>query len=447
MRADPRLPLLLLLVCLGSAAAPARRGHADEAPVAPPRPPEPPGTYAGKDAAWWIGELRDPEMHKGALQALQLVGRDAADALIRALDDEDPAVRTALAGLLRRLTPPATIPSDVLARRLAVEEHESAIHGLLLLAPQATPTRPLVEGLLRHVGSDNPRVRQAACTVLGGLRLEAQHIPPALQQLAVEGDLAQATAALRVLAALPGTRALLEQAGLALLGREQEPDMRLVQEAMQLLLRAGLRSKELTAALQSAAGRWQGPGAGAALQSLVELAQQEPTTGALVLEALRGTNEERRSVALGLLERSPLVVQAAPGPLVLELLAARRRERAGAPAARPRPRRLEGARRADRPGARARCHPGRRRVAQRDRGRALDRSAPRSARRGGRATSWLALRPPASLGTSARDDRRRNQRLRGGTPASTAGRLAPGARGASSPAGGDLPPATLPGRP
>ncbi|MEN8150236.1 MAG: HEAT repeat domain-containing protein [Planctomycetota bacterium] len=61
---------------------------------------DPPGTYAGRDATWWIGQLSDPNGYRAAMVAFRKIGRPALNPLVDALSSEDRKIRRgALAGL------------------------------------------------------------------------------------------------------------------------------------------------------------------------------------------------------------------------------------------------------------------------------------------------------------------------------------------------------------
>ena len=62
---------------------------------APASAEDEPGTYAGKDARWWVGQLADREGAQAARVAFKKIGRPALEPLADALDADDRSVRYA----------------------------------------------------------------------------------------------------------------------------------------------------------------------------------------------------------------------------------------------------------------------------------------------------------------------------------------------------------------
>jgi len=179
------------------------------------------GTYAGKDARWWIGQLLDRDGATAAYVALKKIGTPALEPLAEALSSDRPALRHGAARALKvvrgDLTP--LLPKLLAALKgddpvlqvlvlplfhrvgLAGAAHLKAIMPLLrspnrnllpatlsLLqswADQARPALPLVLDVAR---SGPPRQRLRALAVAIVLAPDAAEIVPVARRLFEHGD-------------------------------------------------------------------------------------------------------------------------------------------------------------------------------------------------------------------------------------------------------------------
>ncbi len=165
------LPLLFLATVL---VAPA---YADEAR---------PATYAGKDVAWWIGELREGRTRRVAVEALKTIGEPALVPLAKAAAGEDQALRlpSAKALLSLKLDPKPVVAE--LGPALAYEDANLRMAILSLLARAGPAAEPYTDAIAKHLADRNTRVVRTAAVTLGRIGFGAIDALPALLEVVVK---------------------------------------------------------------------------------------------------------------------------------------------------------------------------------------------------------------------------------------------------------------------
>jgi HEAT repeat protein len=137
------------------------------APVA--RAEDEPGTYAGRDARWWIEQFRDPEGAVAAKVALKKIGRPAIGPLVDALSSPEPSVRHGAAQALAALGADATPALEAVVSRLAGAEPQLQFALLEIVRGTGRAALPHVEAISVLLDSTADDLAQRAAGVLGGL--------------------------------------------------------------------------------------------------------------------------------------------------------------------------------------------------------------------------------------------------------------------------------------
>lgn len=198
----------------------APEARAEEAP-----PADPPGTYAGRDAAWWVGELRGAGTQRVAYEALKVIGGSAIPALAAVLNHADPALRGSALGLLREVQGDLRPARDGVAQALASATDAAREQALLeLVARMGREGAPLAPLVVARLASPSPQVRGRAIATLEQTGGDPAALLPPLRALLRDADDLTVGAALRVLARLGAEAAPAVADVVALLrAREERP--------------------------------------------------------------------------------------------------------------------------------------------------------------------------------------------------------------------------------
>ncbi|MBL9088373.1 MAG: HEAT repeat domain-containing protein [Planctomycetia bacterium] len=200
----PRSQWWAVAVVMGLAVGTATHARAGDAPrepaaPAPPAPVDPPGTYAGRDAAWWVGQLRGVGTHQVAREALKVMGSAALPAILDAFGDPDPVVRRLLRELAREPSGDLRPTREALGRALDVTTDPDDVALLMGFVDRlGDAAAPLVPNLLRHIGGNSSTGQRVLQRVqqLGG---PAEALVPRLRELLRGDDPAAKLLALRMI--------------------------------------------------------------------------------------------------------------------------------------------------------------------------------------------------------------------------------------------------------
>ncbi len=175
---------------------------------ADPAPADPPGTYAGRDAAWWVGELRGAGTQRVAYEALKVIGGSAIPALATVLNHADPALRASALGLLRELPGDLLPARDAIAQALASAPDPLREQALLELAARlGRDGAPLAPWVVARLASSSAPLRGRALATLEQTGGDATVLLPPVRALLRDPEEATVAAALRVLTRLGGEAA------------------------------------------------------------------------------------------------------------------------------------------------------------------------------------------------------------------------------------------------
>jgi HEAT repeat protein len=139
-----------------------------------------PATYAGKDAAWWTEELRDPRMAPAARIVLTRLGLAAREPLARALGSSDLALRNGAAETLADLVVDLGPVVPQVVALLGTTEHEFHPRLLRILARTDRALEPHVDALVPLVGSPRADVADLSGALLAKMGTAAQAALPAM---------------------------------------------------------------------------------------------------------------------------------------------------------------------------------------------------------------------------------------------------------------------------
>lgn len=279
-----------------------------------PVPRDPPGTYAGRDAAWWVGELRGAGTQKAAYEALKVIGSAAIPAIAGVLNHSDPVLQDNALGLLRDIAGDLRPAREALGQALALTGNPQREQSLMeLVARLGTEGAPLAGQVAARLASPLPHLRGRALATLEQTGGDPGTIVPPLRALLREADDATVTAALRVLTrlgsgaapAVPDAVALLTAgtgrpapAGAAYRrGRARGPEA----EAVALLAAVGRVGPEAHAALAGFAASDDLGLGNVAAQALARIALVEPAAAEALVASLADPRDSAQRAALAAL--------------------------------------------------------------------------------------------------------------------------------------------------
>ncbi len=281
-----------------------------------PPPRDPPGTYAGRDAAWWVGELRGAGTQKVAYEALKVIGPAAIPAIAGVLNHPDPALRGNALGLLRDIAAELRPALEALGQALALGGDAQREQGLLeVIGRLGGDGAPLAEQVAARLSSGAAHLRGVALATLERIGDDTGASVPALRTLVREADDATVAAALRVLTRLgskaapavsdavallaPGLNRPVPAGGTYRRGRPRQPEA----EAIALLAVVGPVGAEAHAALAALAVSDEQGLASAAAQALASVAQVEPAAAEMLVTLLSDPRASAQRVAVAALAR------------------------------------------------------------------------------------------------------------------------------------------------
>jgi HEAT repeat protein len=133
-----------------------------------------------------LADLRspDPAVADQAVRQFVMMGEPAVPALIAAVKDPEPRVRTAAASALWGLGPKARTAVTALAETLADADDGVRLAAVMALEAVGPDAAPAVPALARAVRDRNGNVRLWAAKALGRIGPPAREALPALAQAA-----------------------------------------------------------------------------------------------------------------------------------------------------------------------------------------------------------------------------------------------------------------------
>lgn len=311
---------LAMVLALWSALVVGERATGAWAEDPPPR--DPPGTYAGRDAAWWVGELRGAGTQKTAYEALKVIGPAAIPAIAGVLNHPDPALRGNALGLLRDIAGDLRPAREALGQALALGGDAQREQALLeVIGRLGGDGAPLAEQVAARLASGAAHLRGAALATLERIGDDTGASVPALRTLLREADDATVAAALRVLTRLGLKAAPAVPDAVALLtpgagrpaaagyrrGRARGPEA----EAVALLAAVGRVGPEAHAVLAAYAASDDLGLGNVAAQALARIALVEPAAAEALVASLADPRVSAQRAALAALAQlRPLPVGA-----------------------------------------------------------------------------------------------------------------------------------------
>ena len=142
--------------------------------------PEEDGTYAGKDAAWWIAQFEDHEVTPAARAALMKIGAPALPAMAAALGSPSRDVRMGVAHTLADMRVDVTSVLPVVIERLGGDDRYLQRHLVRIIAKAGQAALPYRERILPLIASPDRDTASGALGILAQLGPGARDTLPAI---------------------------------------------------------------------------------------------------------------------------------------------------------------------------------------------------------------------------------------------------------------------------